>query len=82
MADQDKVHMAVVAMEGDALNWGRWVLRPNPNVTWSHFTGELLKRFNENLLYELFETFMNTTQQDSEDAYIDGFVARIEHVTD
>lgn len=68
-------------MEGTALHLTCWVLRRTPTVTWAQFTGELLQRFDENPLYDPFETLMETVQKGFVDDCVNGFVARMEHVS-
>lgn len=64
------------------------ILNPNYNGPWFaksqvHWresrNRHTLKHFDENPLFGMFATLMNTTQESLVDAYIDGFATQIEY---
>ncbi|KAH6762233.1 hypothetical protein C2S52_019666 [Perilla frutescens var. hirtella] len=79
--ETEKIYITLMAMEGAALHWIQWLLHRKPNVSWSDFTTELLVRFDDNYLFDPFETLLETSHLGSVDEFVNRFVARMEHVT-
>ncbi|KAH6813356.1 hypothetical protein C2S51_022374 [Perilla frutescens var. frutescens] len=61
-APTDKVGLALVAMQGDAMYWIQWVLRRFPTLTWQKFMDELLLRFGEDDTVNSYEAMVTTRQ--------------------
>lgn len=66
-----KVLIALICMEEGALHWLRQRV---PNLTWKHFSSELLHLYSPDTLLSPFEFLAAMKQIELVDAYIDDFL--------
>lgn len=75
-----KLDVALIAMEGDALQWYQWVRASTPGLTWIHFKLEMLRMFGSNPTANPCEALVRTRQTGTVGEYATAFIARLVHV--
>lgn len=78
-----KAGIALVALGGAASNWGDWIVRNFPNISWKELQYEVLRLYGDVSMDDTFEALLRTAQGYGGVAeYIDAFKARAVHVED
>ncbi|KAL8151694.1 hypothetical protein V2J09_021502 [Rumex salicifolius] len=76
-----KVTIAMVSMDGAALNWVRWIGQQRLDFSWEELKAELVKRFMGTQATNRFEHLSLIKQKGSVDDFIDEIVACAAHTT-
>ncbi|CAH9067743.1 unnamed protein product [Cuscuta epithymum] len=75
--EEDKIDVAVVAMEDQALSWFQWWEGQAHRQTWESFTAALTKRFQPNLVQDPLGPLLSLKQKGSVKEYRDKFETAI-----
>lgn len=73
-AENQKIPLAMICMEGSALHWMRWLPQTNPSMRWPMLMMELIKRYDGRHSGNELERLCSVRQTSSVDEYIDEFV--------
>ncbi|KAG8373735.1 hypothetical protein BUALT_Bualt11G0055800 [Buddleja alternifolia] len=71
--DEQKVQLAMMAMEGITLNWFRWYKRKRPTFTWQELAHALISRFDDHCDGNMCEHLAGTRQTADVATYINAF---------
>lgn len=75
--------IALVSLGGASSNWGDWIVRNFPNISWKELQYEVLSKYGDVSMDDTFEALLRTAQGYGGVAeYIDAFKARAVHVED
>lgn len=77
----DRVTVAMVSMDGAALNWVRWISQQRPSFVWDELKAELVKRFLGTQASNRFEHLSLLRQTSMVDEFVDEIVACAAHTT-
>ncbi|XP_020203031.1 uncharacterized protein LOC109788665 isoform X2 [Cajanus cajan] len=73
--EDEKVEVAMVAMQGKALTWFQWWEGRNPNSAWVGLKGALLRRFQPEMVQNPYEVLLGLKQEGSVADYREKFEA-------
>lgn len=73
-AENQKIPLAMICMEGSALHWMRWLPQTNRSMRWPMLMMELIKRYDGRHSGNELERLCSVRQTSSVDEYIDEFV--------